>query len=298
MSRISSAALPVGLLLVSVFFAYTNNVLAAPDSGAGTDNGDGFLTNWMETSRKAKEEQPHWITPLVTVTPRLEQEFRYDQSKRYQAKSTTLTNFGGGKGLELIPTENTEVIIGVPAYQVKESPNKPTERGWADETFLLKYRFLTANEESGNYIVTGFLGLSTPTGDAAFTTNHTLLTPTIAAGKGWGTRESGFDIVSTLGVTFPDGDQGRIGVPIVWNTAFQIHTFQYFWPEVEAQYTHWQQGPNDGKSQLIMTYGVIFGRFPLSAGSNLILGAGYQAAQGTSFSNYDRAWLGTARVTF
>ena len=137
MSRISSVTLPAGLLLVSVIFANTNNVLAAPDSSSGTDDSDSFLIKWMETSRKAKEEQPHWITPLATVTPRLEQEFRYDQSRRYLANSTTLTNYGGGKGLELIPTQNTEVIIGVPAYLVKESPNKPTERGWEDERFLL-----------------------------------------------------------------------------------------------------------------------------------------------------------------
>lgn len=31
---------------------------------------------------QAKEEQPHWLTSVVTTTPRLEEEFRFDQSGR------------------------------------------------------------------------------------------------------------------------------------------------------------------------------------------------------------------------
>jgi hypothetical protein len=60
---------------------------------------------------KAQAEQPHWMTPLVTVTPRLEQEYRYDQSIESMPGGNTLTSYGGGKGLELIPAENVEVII-------------------------------------------------------------------------------------------------------------------------------------------------------------------------------------------
>src|SRR5438105_12027642 len=37
-------------------------------------------TRWPNPDgNAAKESQPHWMTPVVTVTPRLEQEFRYDQ---------------------------------------------------------------------------------------------------------------------------------------------------------------------------------------------------------------------------
>jgi hypothetical protein len=78
-------------------------------------------------------------------------------------KSVDLDNYGAGKGLELIPTSDTELILGVPAYETRKTP-KGTQSGWADETFLLKYRAVSANEESGNYIVTGFLGVSVPTG--------------------------------------------------------------------------------------------------------------------------------------
>src|SRR5258708_33492111 len=133
------------------------------------------------------------MTPVVTVTPRLEQEFRYDQSWQNRPKSVDITNYGGGKGLELIPTENTELIIGVPAYQSR-STGKGKVEGWTDETLLAKYRFASGTEEQGNYIATGFLGVSVPSGSAAFTSHDTIITPTIAVGKGWGTRHSGFDI--------------------------------------------------------------------------------------------------------
>lgn len=84
----------------------------------------------------------------------------------------TLDNYGNNKGVELIPTLNTELILGIPGYQVR-TDSKGRTRGWADETCLLKYRFAAANEEHSNYIVTGFLGVSVPTGSDAFTSHAT-----------------------------------------------------------------------------------------------------------------------------
>src|SRR5438128_1107290 len=40
---------------------------------------DGYFANWFNRVDKIQAEQPHWITPLATTTPRLEEEFRYDQ---------------------------------------------------------------------------------------------------------------------------------------------------------------------------------------------------------------------------
>src|SRR5438552_9315524 len=116
----------------------------AGDAGTRPHSGD-FMDDWFATSDAAKEEQPHWMTPVVTVTPRLEQEYRYDQSWQNRPKGVDIDNYGGGKGLELIPTENTEVILGVPAYLTRTTP-KARVSGWADETLLLKYRVVTANE--------------------------------------------------------------------------------------------------------------------------------------------------------
>ena len=104
----------------------------------------------------------------------------------------TIDNCGAGNGLELIPYQNVEVILGVPAWIAHngtiQHPNekkhtKPPSDGWADETFLIKYRIVSANEESGDYIVTAFMGFSAPTGDDGNSNRHGIFTPTIALGK-------------------------------------------------------------------------------------------------------------------
>jgi len=235
------------------------------------------------------------MTPVVTVTPRLEQEFRYDQSWQNRPKNVSLDNYGGGKGFEIIPAPNTELIIGVPGYQLRTNAAGRTT-GWADETFLVKYRFAAENEEHGNYIVTGFLGVSVPSGSAAFSNNYTIVTPTLAAGKGWGTRAAGFDVQSTLGVAVPTANLSTLGMPVTWNTALQGHCGK-LWPELEAQYVYFKDGPNDGRSQLALTAGVVVGRFELSHRARLIIGGGFQKVV-SSFKTFERTWLLTARVAF
>jgi len=75
-----------------------------------------YFVNWFPRVTKIQSEQPHWITPLVTVTPRLEEEVRYDQLWQANPHGVATDNFGAGKGLELIPFQNTEIILGVPAW--------------------------------------------------------------------------------------------------------------------------------------------------------------------------------------
>lgn len=254
------------------------------------------IDDWFTRSDESKEAQPHWMTPVVTVTPRLEQEFRYDQSWQTRPRSVDVENYGGGKGLELIPSMNTELIIGVPAYQSRRTL-KGNKNGWADETFLLKYRGPSANEESGNYIVTGFLGVSVPTGDADFSSRHAIITPALAAGKGWGSRSAGFDIQSTLGIAIPTADKKSLGMPTTWNTAFQLHLMPQFWPELEVNYTHFKFGDNDGKNQTALTVGATAVRFELTSRIRLVVGAGYQKAIG-GFRSFNHTWLLTARASF
>lgn len=273
----------------------TMAVLGLLLTAAPAARADGLWDDWFANSDAAKEAQPHWMTPVVTVTPRLEQEFRYDQSWQDRPRDVTLDNYGGGKGLELIPTFNSEVIMGVPAYQVRETPTGRTS-GWADETLLLKYRFAAANEEHGNYIVTGFLGVSLPTGSDAFTNDETIITPTLAAGYGWGTRQQGFDIQSTLGIAIPTADINRLGSPITWNTAFQYHV-GLLWPELEVNYTYFRDGPNDGRSQTAITPGLVVGRFELNRRLRFIVGAGYQKTV-SSFKTFNDTWIVTLRLAF
>jgi hypothetical protein len=287
-------------LIGAGLFSLTFKAFANPEPTTLSSNSPESDTNggWFATVDKTQEEQPHWMTPLVTVTPRLEEEYRYDEIVQNKQKGTTLTNSGGGKGLELIPSEHIEVIIGQPGYLSNYTP-KTTTTGWADESFLMKYRFLSANEEHGNYIVTGFMGVSLPTGSSAFTQNTTVTTPTLAVGKGWGTRDQGVNIQSTYSKSFPSsGNQNILGEPTIWNTSFQGHFSNYFWPEIETSLTRWEGGLFSGKDQFIVTYGIIFGRIPLEGRTRLILGAGYQTANMSGFSTFGSGWVTSARLAF
>ena len=136
----------------------------------------------------------------------------------------------------------------MPAYQVRDTP--------------------TAH-------VTGFLGVSVPTGREAFTNHKTIITPTLAGGYGPGTREQGFDIQSTLGIALPTGNLATLGSPVTWNTAFQGHLGK-LWPELEVNYVYFKDGPNDGRSQTALTAGLVAGRFELSHRMRFIIGGGYQ----------------------
>ncbi|GBG14666.1 cytochrome C biogenesis protein [Novimethylophilus kurashikiensis] len=259
---------------------------------------ESFFDNWLENVSKTQENQPHWMTPLVTVTPRLEQEYRFDYNHLDKPHGVMVDNYGAGKGLEIIPSENTEIIFGVPAY-IDQSTSKAatTGTGWGDASLLFKYRLAAANEENGNYIVSAFLGASLPTGSDKYTNHHTIITPTIAAGKGWGDRNSGVDVQSTLGIALPTGNVAELGRLVVWNTALQGHVGK-FWPEVEASYTHWYDGPHAGKNQLVVTYGATVGRFEIEKRMKAIVGIGYQTVQGTEDVTLNHGVVATVRVTF
>ena len=62
--------------------------------------------------------------------------------------------------MEFIPAYNVEVIVAVPPYQTASGP-KGDAQGWGDwPLFLVKYRFLSANKDNGNYIVSGFFQMT------------------------------------------------------------------------------------------------------------------------------------------
>ena len=54
---------------------------------------DGFFADRLNMVSETQAEQPHWITPLNTMAPRLEQEFRYDiQWQTHNSGVTALTH--------------------------------------------------------------------------------------------------------------------------------------------------------------------------------------------------------------
>src|SRR5215467_12406186 len=225
-----------------------------------------WVLDWLNMVSASQAAQPKWMTPLVTVTPRLEQEFRwdvYDQKNGTgtQGNGQRLVSYGGpgGARIELILAYNWEVILAPPPYVTASGP-RGTGQGTGDwPMFLVKYRLISANKDNSDYIVTAFFQMSDPSGTCCAISNNVLVAqPTLAFGKGWGD----FDIQSTISVQVPVDSfhclpagptlctavpktgtfVGNFGDPILWNTTFQYHLWQYFWPAVEVNYEFWPNG--------------------------------------------------------
>jgi hypothetical protein len=308
------AAVAAAIPLAPVF-AYAQS-LPAPPPNAYLFSGSPFAS-WLDMVSATQAEQPTWMTPLVTVTPRLEQEFRFDfydqqNGTGSQGNGQHIVNYGGpgGPRVEFIPAPNVEVILAPPPYETATGP-KGDAQGFGDwPAFLVKYRLLSANKENGDYIVTAFFQMADPLGTPGKISNNVLTAqPTLAFGKGFGD----FDIQSTVSVQIPvsglssPGNTRQVnmtnfGDPILWNTTFQYHFMQYFWPELEVNYETWPNGEHSGLNQVLLTPGIIFGRFKIGQSSptrpiNLIFGAGYQFAVTRNPVTQNNI-VATTRITF
>ena len=246
---------------------------------------DGYFADWFDSVDKTQAEQPHWVTPIATTTPRLEEEVRYDQFWQVNAKGATTDNYDGGKGLELIPTEHIEVIFNTPPYIDHNASD--AKNGFGDVAFLVKYRLLSANEKKGNYILTAFFGWSLPTGEYKNGNLRAIITPTIAYGKGFGH----FDEQGTFGIGIPVGNTAQVGRTYAWNNTFQYHLLKKLWPEVELNSTFFQEGKNDGKNQNFVTPGLVIGRLHLWNRLGFTIGGGYQIATTHFHTNNHNAIL-------
>jgi hypothetical protein len=247
--------------------------------------------------------QPHWVTPLVTVTPRLEQEVRTDFLHYYNTKGRVLWNYGNGKGLELIPEKHTEIIVNVPPFFNRSNGESD---GFGDISFLAKERIFSRNEEQGNGIVTVFVAGSVPTGKNGNGSCCAVVTPTLAMGKGFGQ----WAFTTTAGGSLPVTNSKGLGHTIAWNNTLQYRAAKsgvarLFWPEVESNTSFYDGGANDGKTASYVTAGVVIGRISLLPHSQtvagkrlgLTLGAGEQVAV-THFNTYNHETVLTARIPF
>lgn len=246
---------------------------AQSDASTNSGNADSTLLHgWLDMVSTTQAQQPYWITPVVTVTPRLEQEFRYDVQWLPRADGSVTENYGAGKGLEFIPLRNVEIILNPPLYVVH---NQPAVRdGFGDFQAMIKFRLAASNEEGGNYILTAFLGVSVPTGQFKNGALRPIITPAIAYGKGFGD----FDLQGTFGIALPVSDTNVIGRTYTWNDALQYRLHRKFWPEIEVNYSRFQQGKNDGKTQVFLTPGFVLGKFVLRKRLGLTIGGGFQIA--------------------
>jgi hypothetical protein len=67
--------------------------LRAPPANGYLYPGASFFSAWLDMVSATQKAQPNWMTPLVTVTPRLEQEFRAD----FMTRKTGLARKGTDK---------------------------------------------------------------------------------------------------------------------------------------------------------------------------------------------------------
>ncbi len=276
------------LVITIVCLALSHQVTAQDDPQTQADGG--IVKQWLQTSSRAAATQPFWMAPMFTVTPRLVQQFRYDMAWQTQGKTTT-ANYGTGKGLELIPTEHTEILISAPPYVTHTTPG--LHDGFGDMTFLFKYRLAAGTEEQGNYVVTALLNTTIPTGSYSNGSTHATFSPILSFGKGWGA----FDIQSTASVTLPTGDVDILGTPVGLNATFQYRLLKKLWPEVEVNSTFWTNGKNAGKKQVFLSPGLVVGRLHLWRRMGFAVGAGVQIAA-TSFHTYNHSWVASIRFPF
>ena len=250
-----------------------------------------FFRAWLNLADQVQATQPDWLSPLATTSGRLKQEFRYDIWDQPASGGNRNYQFGGNKGLEVITSSRTQILIGVPTYMLV-SPNGPAG-GFGDLPLMLKFRISSAERAEGNYLVTFLLAATAPTGSHRYGAGEAVVTPTMAFGKGWGR----FDVQSTLGVNLPAGDTAKLGRQVLWNTAFQYQAAWKLWPELEANSTFYTTGRHAGETQVFLTPGLGFGRAHLSGRFRLSSAVGVQIAA-THFQTYNHRWMFSTRVSF
>lgn len=269
---------------------------------AQTPQPDTFWGRWEARASATQAAQPHWITPLVLVTPRLEQEFRTDFVHQYNTKGEPQWTYDNGKGLEMIPERHTEILVNLPPFIDHGNGAKD---GFGDIAFVAKERIFSRNEEHGDAIVTFFFGGTIPTGKNGNGGCCAVVTPTLAVGKGFGQLA----LESTAGGSLPVTNAKGLGHTIAWNNAIQYRAAKrgvgrLFWPEMEFNSSFYEGGANNGKVATFATPGLVVGRVPLTHAANgepgrlgLTFGAGEQIAL-THFRTYNHATVITMRVPF
>ena len=278
------------LIIVLFIFLECLGTPAWTQSASSQSSGDNFVDAWFRRSSRAESEQPHWAAPMFTVTPRLVQQFRYDMGWQ-SGGGFTNANYGGGKGLELVPINRVELSVSAPPFITHTKPG--VNDGLGDMAFLVKYRMASGNPENGNYVVTAMLAATVPTGTYTNGSPAASLTPTLALGKGWGN----FDLQGTAGITIPTGHRNVLGTPVGLNATAQYHLLKYFWPEVEINSTIWANGKNDGKKQVFLSPGLVVGKFRIWRHVGFAVGAGVQVAA-TQFHTYQHNWVTSVRFPF
>ena len=258
-------------------------------SAAAPESKDNWKDRWLQKVDKARSQQPHTIAPLVTTHVLLVQQFRFDSS--YQEAPTGVWNYGGAKGVEIIPNTRIEVQVGIVPYLVHKAPNVPD--GFGDLSMFLKFRAFSAPEGEGNYFVGFFLGGSFPSATPPNGLGHTVWAPMIAASKGW----RFFDVQTTLSASLPQSGTELLGRQVLFNNAFQLKVAKIFWPQIETNSTFFVDGPHSGEQQTFLTPGLVVGSFQVFQRLRFAPGVGIQIAT-SHLHLYDHRWIWSLRFPF
>jgi opacity protein-like surface antigen len=274
--------------LLLIFLAAATSPLFAQDSN--------FFSKWKARTNAIQAQQPAWPPPLVAPYPMLIQVFRADYTRQITPTLTSTWNYGAGRGLNLIPGFKSEFDFYYPPYLQHNTPK--VKDGFGDVGFLYKYRILSKNEKSGNYMLSAQLTATIPTGSHSNGSADASVSPTLLAGKGYGK----FDVISCLGGTLPALETKKLGRSVAWNTTAQYHLSKYLWPELEANSTYFLGGKNDGKKQNFLTPGIVSSKFKLhpndaTSRTGFTVGAGMQIAT-SKFHAYNHELAFTTRFVF
>ncbi len=271
-------------------------VLLAAGAGTTLFAQDNFFSQWEKRTSRTQSKQPSWSVPLVAPYPMLIQVFRADFTRQVTPALTDTWNYGGSRGLNLIPGFNSEFDFYYPPYIQHNA--KGAKDGFGDVGFLYKYRILSANEKNGNYMLSAQLTATIPTGSHSNGSTDASVSPTLLAGKGFGH----FVAISCLGGNLPTLDTARLGRSVAWNTTAQYRIHKIFWPEIEDNATFFYGGKNDGKVQNFVTPGITFSKVkihPSNETSRLAVafGGGEQIAT-SKLHTYNHNLVFTARLLF
>jgi hypothetical protein len=288
--------------MVGIFIAGIS-ISAGGQRTTGSVREDSWVGRWQARASATQALQPKWATPVATSTPRIDQSMRMEFVRQTNTTRYDTWNYGNNKGMELIPERHTELIFGVPPFFNHAQPG--VKDGFGDMWFQGKYRFYTRDERHGNAMATAIVYATIPTGKDANGSCCAVVTPTAAAGKGFGR----FDVVSTLGGVLPVTNAKGLGRTIAWNVAAQYRVgtgavTRLLVPEVEMNSNFYHGGTNDGKIQTFATVGMVVGRIPLSHDASgkpgrhaVTFAAGEQIAL-THFHTYNHGLILSVRLPF
>ncbi|MEG9437378.1 transporter [Edaphobacter sp. HDX4] len=256
---------------------------------------DSFYSKWESSVNSIQSRQPAVPVPVVSPDAGLVQLFRTDVVRQILPGAHPQWIYGNSKGADLIPWKNTEIDVNVPPYLQHHSP--VTQDGFGDFSLLYKYRLLSGDVEHGDFVVSAALAATIPTGSYKNGNAKVTLTPTVYVAKGW--KKLYFQ--SNLGGLLPTENGQNIGRNVIWNSVVQDHEKKIFWPELEVNSTYFHGGPNDGKSQVFITPGLMVSKFRLQPNRQnrlaILFGGGFQIAA-SQYHAYNHATVLTTRIVF